>query len=107
MLGLCMFVNVHLAVKQDFISLSIFMKSTPGYIFLSLHLQFICTVGQTREQTLISYLMRQTTPPEPPESKATKLRIKSPVLTSHSLTVPSSELVTTKRELNCRQVTAD
>lgn len=51
--------------------------------------------------------MRQTTPPEPPESRATRLRIKSPVLTSHNLTVPSSELVTTKRELNCRQVTAD
>lgn len=51
--------------------------------------------------------MRQTTPPDPPDSSDTKLRINSPVLTSHNLTVPSSELVTTKRELNCRQVTAD
>lgn len=31
----------------------------------------------------------------------------SPVLTSHSMTVPSSELVITKRELNCKHVTAD
>lgn len=51
--------------------------------------------------------MRQTTPPDPPESKETKLRINSPVLTSHNFTVPSSELVTTKRELNCKHVTAD
>lgn len=31
----------------------------------------------------------------------------SPVRTSHSLTVPSSEDVITKRLLDCRQVTAD
>merc|ERR1719234_2138843 len=49
----------------------------------------------------------QTTPPEPPESRATKSRINSPVLTSQSLTVPSSLLVTTNLLLNWRQVTAD
>lgn len=48
-----------------------------------------------------------TTPPDPPESRATKFRINSPVLTSQSLTVPSSEDVITKRLLNWRQVTAD
>lgn len=53
------------------------------------------------------YLILQTTPPDPPESKATKFLINSPVFTSHSFTVPSSELVITKRVLNCRQVTAE
>jgi len=50
--------------------------------------------------------MRHTTPPLPPLSSATRLRTNSPVLRSQSLTVPSSELVTTNLELNCRQVTA-
>ena len=66
----------------------------------------------------------QTTPPEPPESRATRSRINSPrhvkmkfrlqtikwlwpVLTSQSLTVPSSLLVITNLLLNCRHVTAD
>lgn len=51
--------------------------------------------------------MRHTTPPEPPLPKAIKLRMNSPVLTSHNLTVPSSELVMTNRVLNCKHVTAD
>lgn len=55
----------------------------------------------------MTYLILQTTPPDPPESKATKFLINSPVFTSHSFTVPSSELVITKRVLNCRQVTAE
>lgn len=75
----------------------------------------------------------QTTPPEPPDSSATRSRMKSPankvnvnffpagircskthmlwyfspVFTSQSLTVPSSLLVTTNLELNWRHVTAD
>ena len=66
----------------------------------------------------------QTTPPEPPESRATRSRINSPrhvkmkfrlqtikwlwpVLTSQSLTVPSSLLVITNLLLNWRHVTAD
>lgn len=52
-------------------------------------------------------LIRHTTPPEPPLSNATKLRMNSPVRTSHSFTVPSSDEVITNRLLNCRQVTAD
>lgn len=48
----------------------------------------------------ITYRILHTTPPEPPESSATKLRMNSPVRTSHSLTVPSSDDVMTKRELN-------
>lgn len=48
-----------------------------------------------------------TTPPEPPLSNDTRFLINSPVRTSHSFTVPSSEDVITKRLLNCRQVTAD
>lgn len=55
----------------------------------------------------INYLILQTTPPDPPESNETRFLINSPVLTSHSFTVPSSELVMTKLELNCRHVTAD
>lgn len=51
--------------------------------------------------------MRHTTPPEPPLSKATRFLMNSPVRTSHSFTVPSSDDVITKRLLNCRQVTAD
>lgn len=51
--------------------------------------------------------MRHTTPPDPPESNVTKFRINSPVRTSQSLTVPSSDDVITNRELNCKQVTAD
>lgn len=47
-----------------------------------------------------------TTPPEPPDGNETKLRINSPVFNSHSLTVPSSDEVITKFELNCKQVTA-
>ena len=47
-----------------------------------------------------------TTPPLPPLSNSTKLRIKSPVFMSHSFTDPSSELVTTNFELNCKEVTA-
>lgn len=54
-----------------------------------------------------SYLIRHTTPPDPPDSSATRFRMNSPVFTSHNLTVPSSELVMTNRELNCRHVTAD
>lgn len=50
--------------------------------------------------------MRQTTPPLPPLSSATRFRTNSPVFKSHNFTVPSSELVTTNLELNCRQVTA-
>ena len=49
---------------------------------------------------------RQTTPPLPPLSKVTRLRMNSPVCRSHSLTVPSSELVMTNFLLNWRQVTA-
>lgn len=54
-----------------------------------------------------TYRILQTTPPEPPDSNVTKLRINSPVRTSHSLTVPSSDDVITNRELNCKHVTAD
>lgn len=50
--------------------------------------------------------MRHTTPPLPPLSRVTRLRINSPVFRSHSFTVPSSELVMTKFLLNCRHVTA-
>lgn len=50
--------------------------------------------------------MRHTTPPLPPLSRVTKLRMNSPVFRSHSLTVPSSELVMTKFLLNWRHVTA-
>lgn len=50
--------------------------------------------------------MRHTTPPLPPLSRVTRLRMNSPVFRSHSLTVPSSELVMTKFLLNCRHVTA-
>ncbi len=50
--------------------------------------------------------MRQTTPPLPPLSSVTRLRINSPVRRSHNFTVPSSELVMTKFLLNCRHVTA-
>ena len=49
---------------------------------------------------------RHTTPPLPPLSSVTRLRMNSPVCRSHSLTVPSSELVITNFLLNCRQVTA-
>jgi hypothetical protein len=48
----------------------------------------------------------QTTPPEPPESSRTRSRTNSPVRTDHSFTVPSSDEVTAKRRLNCKQVTA-
>lgn len=50
--------------------------------------------------------MRHTTPPLPPLSRVTRLRMNSPVFRSHSLTVPSSELVMTKFLLNWRHVTA-
>ena len=50
--------------------------------------------------------MRHTTPPLPPLSSATRLRMKSPVRKSHNLTVPSSELVMMRLPLNCKQVTA-
>lgn len=50
--------------------------------------------------------IRHTTPPLPPLSRVTRFRINSPVFRSHSLTVPSSELVMTKFLLNWRQVTA-
>uniref|UniRef100_A0A6B0V2P4 Putative secreted protein n=1 Tax=Ixodes ricinus TaxID=34613 RepID=A0A6B0V2P4_IXORI len=49
---------------------------------------------------------RHTTPPEPPDSSATRFRRNSPVRRSHSFTVPSSDEVTTNLELNCRHVTA-
>lgn len=51
-------------------------------------------------------LILQTTPPLPPLSKLTRLRMKSPERRSHSFTVPSSELVITKFLLNWRHVTA-
>lgn len=55
----------------------------------------------------LTNLILHTTPPDPPDSSATKFRMNSPVLTSHNFTVPSSELVITKRLLNCRHVTAE
>lgn len=55
----------------------------------------------------IAYRIFHTTPPDPPDSSVTKFRINSPVRTSHNFTVPSSDDVMTKRESNCKQVTAD
>lgn len=55
---------------------------------------------------VLEALIRHTTPPLPPLSSVTRLRINSPVFKSHSFTVPSSELVMTKFLLNCKQVTA-
>ena len=51
-------------------------------------------------------LIRQTTPPRPPLSRASKLRMNSPVSKFHSLTVPSSDDETTNFSLNARHVTA-
>ena len=51
-------------------------------------------------------LMRQTTPPRPPLSSASKLRMNSPFCRSHSLTVPSSEDETTNFSLKDMHVTA-
>ena len=50
--------------------------------------------------------MRQTTPPRPPLSSASRLRTNSPVFRFHSFTVPSSELETTNLSLKARHVTA-
>lgn len=62
----------------------------------------------TAQTSLVSLArIRHTTPPDPPLSNATRLRMNSPVRTSQSFTVPSSEDVITNRLLNCRQVTAD
>lgn len=61
---------------------------------------FMKKIRNIHLENKIIYLILQTTPPEPPESKATKFRINSPVRTSHNLTVPSSDDVITKRELN-------
>lgn len=66
---------------------------------------FLLPTAQTNFVSLARIL--QTTPPDPPESRATKLRMNSPVFTSHNLTVPSSEDVITKFLLNWRHVTAD
>lgn len=66
---------------------------------------FRLPTAQTNFDSLARIL--HTTPPDPPESSATKFRMNSPVRTSQSLTVPSSEDVITKRLLNWRHVTAD
>lgn len=55
---------------------------------------------------VLEALIRHTTPPLPPLSNVTRFRMNSPVFRSHSLTVPSSELVMTKFLLNWRHVTA-
>lgn len=70
----------------------------------------ICTIHSNNDTIVclnLFYLILQTTPPEPPDSNVTKLRMNSPVRTSHSFTVPSSDDVITNRELNCKHVTAD
>lgn len=92
------------------------------YTLFWLPLNFCCSMSKSKTTNLVSSvpfrlptaqtnlvgeaLIRHTTPPLPPLSKATKLRIKSPVFKSQSFTVPSSEEVMTNLLLNWRQVTA-
>lgn len=94
-----------------------FREPTAQISFVSLALKVVEDWGRRKVNKLVgrtfsyiaksTHLILHTTPPDPPDSSATRFRMKSPVFTSHNLTVPSSELVITKRELNCKQVTAD
>lgn len=79
---------------------------SPKSITISLVSSVPFLLPEAHTRRLLSAFTLHTTPPEPPLSRDTKLRINSPVCRDHSFTVPSSEEVTTNLRVNCKHVTA-